>query len=143
VPDTCIRGKLEQLKKLPGTGLLLVQLRELAMGYFYLKSVPADKNESELVQEGFCHLTCISLLEVKIYKYRFAYTLHYFFEKQGQPLADKIIDLVGVTHKIDPSAAGFVFECFIVLKVVAWLKTSPCYPSVFQPMSSLSFDLEP
>lgn len=32
-------------------------------------------------------------------------TLHDFFEKQGQPLTDKIIDLVGVTHKIDPSAA--------------------------------------
>jgi hypothetical protein len=124
-PDTCIRGKLEQLKKLPGAGPLLVQLRELAMGYFYLGSVPADKNESELVQEGFCHLTCISPLEVRIYEYRVAYALHYFFEKQGQPLADKIIDLVGVTHKIDPSAAGFVFERFIAPKVVAWLKTSP------------------
>jgi hypothetical protein len=69
VPDTCIRGKLEQLKKLPDAGLLLIQLYELAMGYFYLGFVPVDKNESELVQEGFCHLTCISLLEVRIYKY--------------------------------------------------------------------------
>jgi hypothetical protein len=50
--------------------------------------------------------------------------LHYFFEKQGQPLADKIIDLIGVTHKINPSATGFVFEHFIAPKVIAWLKTS-------------------
>jgi hypothetical protein len=113
-------------------------------GIFLLGSISADKNESELVQEGFCHLTCISPLEVRIYEYQVAYALHYFFEKQGQPLANKIIDLVGVTHKIDPSAAEFVFECFIAPKVVvAQDFPQPCRPSIFQLMSSLSSDLEP
>lgn len=123
-PDTFIRGKLEQLKKSPGAALL-DKLRDLATGYFYMGAIPADKNQSELVQEGFCHLTSTNPLEVKIYEHRVAYALYYFFEDQNQPLTKKVIEQVAVAHKIDPSAAGFVFERFIAPKVIAWLKSSP------------------
>lgn len=58
------------------------------------------------------------------YEQRVAYALYYFFEAQGRPFTNKLVDYLGVTHKLDPSAAGFMFERFIAPKVVSWLKSS-------------------
>jgi hypothetical protein len=126
-PISTIRGKLEQLKSLHSAAgsALLDQLYELAVGYYYIGATPVDRNESELVQEGFCHLISTSPLEVQISEQRVAYALYYFFEAHNRPLTNRLIDYLGVAHKLDPSAAGFVFERYIAPKVVSWLKTSP------------------
>lgn len=119
---TTIRGKLEQLHSANST--LLNHLFELAVGYYYIGATPVEENQSELVQEGLCHLVSVSPSSVQIYEQRVAYALYYFFEAHNRPLTNKLIDYLGVAHALDPSAAGFVFECYIAPKVVSWLKSS-------------------
>lgn len=132
-PITTIRGKLQQILVsgvMVGAQSLLDILHLLATNYYYIGTTSISSAVSELVQNGFCHLKYRvtgenSLVEAKILEQRVAYALYYFFKDAERPIQDQLANLLHMVNQIDPSAGGFVFERFIVPKVVEWLKLAP------------------